>query len=84
VNEIINKPRIKQQTAAVLSGKYRIKRINIKEKMNLEIKFVNEESHTSHGKFVLPPFILPPGWWRRSFPSYVSSRGPAEYFCEVA
>jgi hypothetical protein len=37
-----------------------------------------------HGKFVLPPFILPPGWWRRSFPSYVSSRGPAGCFCEVA
>ena len=47
MNEIINNPRIKQQTTAIFSGKTRIKRINIKETMNLEIKFVNEESHTS-------------------------------------
>jgi hypothetical protein len=40
VNEIINNPRIKQQTTDVLSGKDRIRRINIKETMNLEIKFV--------------------------------------------
>ena len=40
MNEIINNPRIKQQTTDVLSGKDRIRRINIKETMNLEIKFV--------------------------------------------
>jgi hypothetical protein len=40
VNEIIKNPRIKQQTTDVLIGKARIRRINIKETMNLEIKDV--------------------------------------------
>jgi len=46
---MISKPRVRQQIAAVSRGKVRIKKTNIKETNNLEIKFVNDESHTSLG-----------------------------------